>query len=85
MQVIAAAILLLTFAVTAWTRRDRIKTAIAIGSVPAILIAAANPASLLRPLGWSYLLSMWLPFLIAALAGAWLSELATQRRRRIRR
>jgi peptidoglycan/LPS O-acetylase OafA/YrhL len=87
MQVIAAAILLLTFSVTAWTRRDRIKTALAIGSVPAILVAAASPASLLRPLGWTYLVSIWLPFLIAALAGAWLSKLATtgRRRRRVRR
>lgn len=88
MVVIAAAILLLTLAVTIWTRRDRIRTAVPIGSVPAILIVAVNPALLLRPLGWSYLLSMWLPFLIAALAGAWLSKLAAQRcgrRQRIRR
>lgn len=75
MAVIALLVLLATFAVTAITRRAHGWTALAIGSLPALLVAAANPEGLGAPLMWLYIAAIWLPFLIAALVGAWLGRL----------
>jgi hypothetical protein len=75
MPVIALFVLLASLLVTAITRRAYGWTALAIGSFPALLVAAANPEGLGAPLMWLYIAAIWLPFLVAALIGAWLGRL----------
>jgi hypothetical protein len=75
MVAIAGFVLLATFLVTVISRRAHVGTALVVGTVPTLAVAAANPGALLTPLGLFYLAALWLPFLIAALVGAWLAKL----------
>ena len=75
MIAIAGFVLLAAFLVTAITRRAHRQTALAIGSLPAVLMAAAAVENLNDPLVWFYILAIWLPLLASALAGAWLGKL----------
>lgn len=75
MIAIAGFVLLATFLVTVISRRAHVATALVIGSLPAIAVAGSNVGGLLNPLVLAYLVSVWLPFMIAALVGAWLAKL----------
>jgi peptidoglycan/LPS O-acetylase OafA/YrhL len=75
MPVVAGYILIAAFLVTALSRRAHRETALLIGSLPALIIAAANPANLGHPMGWLYVAAIGAPFLIFALLGAWLGRL----------
>jgi hypothetical protein len=76
MPVIALIVLLVTFLATLVARRAQGWYALAIGSLPALLVAAANPSGLGEPLMWLYIAGILLPFLVAAFAGAALARLA---------
>lgn len=75
MIAIAGFVLIAAFLVTVAVRRAYWTTALILGSLPALFVAMSSASALLNPLGLLYLVAIWLPFLIAALVGAWLGKL----------
>jgi hypothetical protein len=73
---------LVTFVITVVTRRAYWTTALAVGTVPAVMVAMENVAALANPLSWIILLPIWAVGVAGGLIGAWLAWMVHARWRR---
>lgn len=73
---------LVTFLITVVTRRSYWTTALAVGTVPAAMVAIENLPALANPLSWVILLPIWAVGVAGGLIGAWLAKMVHARWRR---
>lgn len=85
MAAIGALVFILTFLLAAAVGRGFGRIALIVATAPAAFVGAVNPGALGQPLVWLYILSIWLPLLVAALAGAWFARVIRSAGRRVRR
>lgn len=73
---------LIAFLVTVVIRRAYWRTAMIVGSIPAAVVAVENPAAMLNPLTWLFMLWLWGFCVAGGFTGAWLAKLVHARWRR---
>jgi hypothetical protein len=73
---------LVTFLITVVMRRAYLATALAVGTVPAAMVAMENVPALANPLSWIVLLPIWAVGVTGGLIGAGLARMVHARWRR---